>query len=50
MPNGAVIKKGALTGIHAKNVMDYVAFTDPLDVVHEPRTYQMGIRKARQKA
>ncbi len=49
MPNGAVIKKGALTGIHAKNVMDYVAFTDPLDVVHEPRTYQMGIRKARQK-
>ena len=49
MPNGAVIKKGALTGIHAKNVMDYVNFTDPLDVVHEPRTYQMGIRKARQK-
>ena len=48
MPNGAVIKKGALTGIHAKNVMDYVAFTDPLDVVHEPRTYQMGIRKAQQ--
>ena len=49
MPNGAVIKKGALTGIHAKNVMDYVNFTDPLDIVHEPRTYQMGIRKARQK-
>lgn len=49
MPNGAVIKKGALTGIHAKSVMDYVNFTDPLDIVHEPRTYQMGIRKARQK-
>ncbi len=49
MPNGAVVKRGALTGIHAKNVMDYVAFTDPLKVVNEPRTYQMGIRKARQQ-
>ena len=28
--------------------MDYVASLT-LDIVHEPRTYQMGIRKARQK-
>ena len=47
LPSGAVVKGGALTGTHAKNVMDYVAFTDPLKSTYEPRTYQMGIRKAR---
>ena len=49
LPSGAVVKGGALTGTHAKNVMDYVAFTDPLKSTYEPRTYQMGIRKAREQ-
>ena len=49
LPSGAVVKGGALTGTHAKNVMDYVAFTDPLKSAYEPRTYQMGIRKAREQ-
>ena len=47
--NGRVIKDGALTGIHAKTAMDWINFTDDLDVNFQPRTYEHGVRKAREQ-
>ena len=47
--NGKVIQNGALTGVHAKAAMDWINFTDPLDVQFEPRTYEYGIAKAKEE-
>jgi hypothetical protein len=47
--NGKAIKDGALTGIHAKTAMDWINFTDDLDVNFQPRTYEYGVRKAKEQ-
>ena len=48
LANGKKIENGALTGHNAKYIMDWVNFTDSLDVVPAPRTYDYGVRKARE--
>jgi len=47
--NDKVIKDGAFTGTHAKMAMDWINFTDPLDVKFQPKTYEYGIAKAREE-
>jgi len=44
---GNVIERGALTGQHAQVVMDWANFTDPLDVKFQDRSYEYGIRVAK---
>ena len=48
LANGKKIENGALTGQNARNIMDWVNFTDSLEVVPAPRTYDYGVRKARE--
>ena len=48
LANGKKIENGALTGQNARYIMDWVNFTDSLDVVPAPRTYDYGVRKARE--
>jgi hypothetical protein len=44
---GSVIENGALTGKHAQVVMDWTNFTDPLDIKFQDRSYEYGIRVAK---
>jgi hypothetical protein len=44
---GSVIENGALTGKHAQTVMDWTNFTDPLDIKFQDRSYEYGIRVAK---
>ena len=48
LANGKTIQNAALTGDKAKYVMDWVNFTDSLDVVPAQRTYEYGVREARE--
>jgi len=48
LSNGKTVQNAALTGQNAKYVMDWVNFTDSLDVVPAPRTYEYGVREARE--
>jgi len=45
--NGEVVKGGYFDSSYAKNAMDYVNFTDDIDVDLARRTYQYGVRKAK---
>jgi hypothetical protein len=47
--NGKMIQGGAFTGVHAKNAMDWVNFTDPLEVDFQPRSYEYGVIKAKEE-
>ena len=47
--NDRTIENGAFTGIHAKAAMDWINFTDSLDVQFQPRTYEYGIAKAKEE-
>ena len=47
--NDRMIEGGAFTGIHAKAAMDWVNFTDDLDVQFQPRSYEYGIAKAKEE-
>ena len=55
LADGRVIKNGRLTGIHAKKTMDWVNFTDDIEIgkgAHSPienRTYEYGVQKAREE-
>jgi len=48
LSSGKTIQNAALTGQNGKYVMDWVNFTDSLDVVPAPRTYEYGVREARE--
>lgn len=47
--NDQMIENGAFTGIHAKAAMDWINFTDDLDVQFQPRSYEYGIAKAKEE-
>ena len=47
--NDRMVEGGAFTGIHAKAAMDWINFTDSLDVQFQPRTYEYGIAKAKEE-
>ena len=47
--NDKTIENGAFTGIHAKAAMDWINFTDDLDVQFQPRSYEYGIAKAKEE-
>jgi hypothetical protein len=47
--NDRMVEGGAFTGIHAKAAMDWVNFTDPLDVQFQPKSYEYGIAKAKEE-
>ena len=47
--NGKMIQNGAFTGVHAKNAMDWINFTDPLEVDFQPRSYEYGVIKAKEE-
>jgi hypothetical protein len=47
--NGKMIQNGAFTGVHAKNAMDWVNYTDPLQVDFQPRSYEYGVIKAKEE-
>jgi len=47
--NGKMIQNGAFTGVHAKNAMDWVNYTDPLKVDFQPRSYEYGVIKAKEE-
>ena len=47
--NGQIVKDGYFDSAYAKNAMDYVNFTDDIDVDMAKRTYQYGVRKAQEK-
>jgi hypothetical protein len=47
--NDRMVEGGAFTGIHAKAAMDWINFTDPLDVQFQPRSYEYGIAKAKEE-
>jgi hypothetical protein len=47
--NDRMVEGGAFTGIHAKAAMDWVNFTDPLDVQFQPKGYEYGIAKAKEE-
>ena len=55
LADGRVIKNGRLTGIHAKKAMDWVNFTDDIEIAKggkspiENRTYEYGVQKAREE-
>jgi hypothetical protein len=44
-----MIENGAFTGVHAKAAMDWINFTDPLDIKFQERTYEYGIAKAKEE-
>ena len=47
--NGKMIQNGAFTGVHAKNAMDWINYTDPLEVDFQPRSYEYGVIKAKEE-
>jgi hypothetical protein len=47
--NGKMIQGGAFTGVHAKNAMDWINFTDPLEVDFQPRSFEYGVAKAKEE-
>ena len=47
--NDRTIENGAFTGVHAKAAMDWINFTDPLDVQFQPKSYEYGIAKAKEE-
>ena len=47
--NDRMVEGGAFTGIHAKAAMDWINFTDSLDVQFQPRSYEYGIAKAKEE-
>lgn len=47
MSGNKTVENGALTGKHAQVVMDWVNFTDPLDIKFQDRSLEYGIRKAK---
>ena len=47
--NDRMIENGAFTGVHAKAAMDWINFTDPLDIKFQERTYEYGIAKAKEE-
>ena len=47
--NDRMVEGGAFTGIHAKAAMDWINFTDDLDVQFQPRSYEYGIAKAKEE-
>ena len=47
--NDQMIENGAFTGIHAKAAMDWINFTDSLDVQFQPKSYEYGIAKAKEE-
>jgi hypothetical protein len=47
--NDRMVENGAFTGIHAKAAMDWINFTDDLDVQFQPRSYEYGIAKAKEE-
>ena len=49
LANGEVIKDGRLVGKHAKKAMDWVNYTDDVQVGLEKRDYDYGVRKAREE-
>ena len=49
LANGEVIRNGRLKGPHAKKAMDWVNFTDDIEVKPETRTFQYGVRKAQEE-
>ena len=49
LANGQVIKNGRLKGKHAQNAMDWVNFTNDVEVKPETRTHEFGVKKGRQK-
>ena len=49
LANGEVIRNGRLKGAHAKKAMDWVNFTDDIEVKPETRTFQYGVRKAQEE-
>jgi hypothetical protein len=44
-----MIENGAFTGVHAKAAMDWINFTDPLDIKFQERSYEYGIAKAKEE-
>jgi hypothetical protein len=47
--NDRMVEGGAFTGVHAKAAMDWINFTDPLDVQFQPKSYEYGIAKAKEE-
>jgi hypothetical protein len=47
--NDRTIENGAFTGVHAKAAMDWINFTDPLDIKFQERSYEYGIAKAKEE-
>jgi len=47
--NDKIIENGAFTGVHAKAAMDWINFTDPLDIKFQARSYEYGIAKAKEE-
>jgi hypothetical protein len=47
--NDRMVEGGAFTGVHAKAAMDWINFTDDLDVQFQPRSYEYGIAKAKEE-
>jgi len=47
--NDRMIENGAFTGVHAKTAMDWINFTDPLDIKFQERSYEYGIAKAKEE-
>ena len=49
LKDGTMIEKGRLKGQHAKNVMDWIQFTDDISVKNEARTFEYGVRAAKEE-
>ena len=49
MPDGSVIKGGFMDSVHARQAVDYVNFTDSIEVDRNERTVEYGIRRAQEK-
>ena len=47
--NDRMVEGGAFTGVHAQAAMDWINFTDSLDVQFQPRSYEYGIAKAKEE-
>jgi hypothetical protein len=47
--NEKTVQNGAFTGTYAKAAMDWINFTDPLDIKFQDRTYEYGIAKAKEE-
>ncbi|MFZ9569553.1 MAG: hypothetical protein ACO28M_06905 [Vulcanococcus sp.] len=49
LTDGRMIKDGQLVGQHAENAMNWVNYTDPVATLPMPRTYEYGVRAAREE-